>query len=339
MSQTTIVALAITLIAGASFAADEAKPEDQPKRIWEDDHGVYSLSGENDIIAGDDNNYTSGVRFSYFSPETDIPGWLENTADFLPFFAENGHKRWGFAVGQSMFTPNDISIPTPQPDDQPYAGWLYGSAGVVSDLDDRLDTFMITLGVVGPWSFAEQTQKFVHSTFDGIYPQGWRYQLENEPGLILSYERKWRRLYEFSPYGWGFDLIPSVGGNLGNIYTDASIGAVARFGYDLSADYGPPLIRPNLTGSDFFVPHRDFGWYMFAGLEGRGVARNIFLDGNTFEDSPSVDKKHLVGGVQAGMAFTFDDYRISYTHVIRTDQFESQRAREEFGSVNVSMRF
>lgn len=65
-----------------------------------------------------------------------------------------------------------------------------------------------------------------------------------------------------------------------------------RLGQRLPLDYGPPRIQPSLPGSGFFVPPQDrFGWYLFAGVEGRAVARNIFLDGNTFRDSRSVDKE------------------------------------------------
>lgn len=332
-------ALAI-LVASATVASAQDVVENPPPARWQQDHrGVYSFNFENDIFSGNDNNYTNGVRFAYVSPESNVPSWLENTANAIPFFAENGHKRWGIAVGQNMYTPDNITTQLPQPDDQPYAGWLYGSAMVMSDTGKTLDSFQLTLGMVGPASMAEGTQKFIHSTIGSDYPNGWRDQLRNEPGVVLSYERKWRGLAEFEPFGYGFDITPTAGVNLGNVYTDASLGAIARFGYDLPADYGPPLIRPSLSGSDFFMPSKDFGWYLFAGLEGRAVARNIFLDGNTFRDGPSVDKEHFVGGVQGGIAFTINGTRVSYTHVIRSEQFKTQKEREEFGSLNVSFRF
>ena len=333
-----VLAAGVFLAATPALAEPAAVPE-VPARAVEDTKGVYSLSFENDIFAGGDNNYTNGVRFSYFSPESDVPDWLEDGANLIPFFAEEGHKRWGLSVGQNMYTPDNILLTTPQPNDQPYAGFLYGSATVISDTGRTLDTFQVTLGVVGPSSYAEQTQKFIHSTFDMDYPQGWRYQLKDEPALILSYERKWRSLFELSPFGWGFDITPTAAANLGNVYTNATVGAIARFGYDLPADYGPPLISPNLSGSDFFIPNRDFGWYLFAGLEGQAVARNIFLDGNTWKDSPSVDKEPFVGGVQGGIAFTFGETRLAYTHVLRTQQFEGQKENEQYGSLNLSWRF
>lgn len=52
---------------------------------------------------------------------------------------------------------------------------------------------------------------------------------------------------------------------------------------------------------------------MFVGAEGRAVGRNIFLDGNSFKDSPAVDKKPFVTDAIAGVAFTYSKVRLSYT--------------------------
>src|SRR3546814_4428144 len=100
----------------------------------------------------------------------------------------------------------------------------------------------------------------------------------------------------------GVDLTPHIGGALGNVYTYGAGGVTLRLGEDLPSDYGPPRLRPALPGSDYFRPSDWFGWYLFVGAEGRLMVRNIFLDGNTFEDSHSVDKYPLVFDLQAGIA-------------------------------------
>jgi hypothetical protein len=91
-------------------------------------------------------------------------------------------------------------------------------------------------------------------------------------------------------------------------------------------------------GQVFFVPRKDFGWYLFTGAEGRAVARNIFLDGNTFRDSRSVEKKLFVGDLQFGIAFTWSNVRLSYTHVLRTREFKIQDERDDFGALSLSIR-
>lgn len=112
-----------------------------------------------------------------------------------------------------------------------------------------------------------------------------------------------------------------------------------RFGENLPNDYGPPRIQPSLPGSAFYDPSDGFGWYIFAGIEGRAVAHNIFLDGNTFQDSRSVDKKPFVGDLQAGIAVTLWRTRVSYTHVLRTREFDGQDTTDSFGAFSASFRF
>lgn len=197
----------------------------------------------------------------------------------------------------------------------------------------------LTVGVIGPASLAEHTQKFVHDVTGADEPRGWDTQLKNEPGVVLTYQRSWRGYVTQSVSGFGFDVTPHAGAALGNVYTYADAGLTMRFGKDLPLDYGPPRIQPSLPGSGFFIPTDDFGWYLFAGVEGRAVARNIFLDGNTFTDSRSVDKEPLVGDVQLGIAVSWRDLRLSYTHVFRTREYEGEADRSEFGAMSLSLRF
>ena len=335
MHSRIIIFAAAFCVPGSYTIADAAAQEN-----WiEDDKAIVSIVGENDIAGGTDQNYTNGIRFSWLSSERKTPEWAQWAAHNLLPLDDKGNKRIGLSFGQNMYTPENLSTRDPILNDRPYAGWLYGSLGMVSDTGKTLDTAMITLGVVGPYSLARPTQSFVHKVIDSPHPYGWDNQLKNEPGIIFTLERKWRALYEFSPFGIGVDATPHIGGNLGNVNTDAVIGTTFRLGYDLPADYGPPRIRPSLPGSDFFVPTKSLGGYLFAGVEGRAVGRNIFLDGNTFASSPSVDKKWLVGSVQAGFAVTYDDVRLSYTHVLMTREFDEQGKAAKFGALTLSYRF
>lgn len=303
-----------------------------------DDKDIFGVVLENDMFADSDQDYTNGVRFSWLSSEENTPRWVRAAASILPL-ASAGNKRISVAAGQNMYTPSDISRSVPVSTDHPYAGWLYGSVGIVSDTGHTLDNVMLTVGVVGPWSFAEQTQKFVHHVVDSQQPKGWDYQLKNEPGVMLTYERKWRGLYEAVPFGIGMDVTPHVGMNIGNVATDATVGATLRVGYDLPADYGPPRIRPSLPGSDFFMPTQKLGGYLFTTVGERAVARNIFLDGNTFRDSPSVDKKYLVGSIQVGAALTYGQTRLSYTQVFMDKEYTTQKHAAAFGVLTLSCRF
>ena len=73
-----------------------------------------------------------------------------------------------YALGQSMFTPEDKTRANPDPKDRPYAGFLYGTMGLATVKGDHVDNLGLTLGVVGPLSFAEQTQKLAQVDIDTI---------------------------------------------------------------------------------------------------------------------------------------------------------------------------
>ena len=90
-------------------------------------------------------------------------------------------------------------------------------------------------------------------------------------------------------------LIPRVGAALGNVAIYGDVGGTVRIGKNLRDDFGPPRPRPALPGSEAFIGDGSFGWYLFAGVDGQAVGRNIFLDGNTDGYSLRVSHRPFVG--------------------------------------------
>jgi hypothetical protein len=200
------------------------------------------------------------------------------------------------------------------------------------------------VGMVGPLSFAEQTQKLVHEVLSNARPNGWDNQLKNEPGLVISYERKWRPLQFGAFGGLDFDVIPHLGGTLGNVYTYANTGMEARLGWNIPPDFGTSLISPagdsnvHANARDLWLPsNHGFSLNVFASVEGRAVLRNISLDGNTLTDSHRIDKKHLVVDVAVGVVFIIHRFKLSYARVLQTKEFKGQEDDQSFGSLTLSL--
>lgn len=313
------------------FPAQAAEPER---------NGTLSVVLENDLFYNVDRHYTNGVGFIW-APDrhTPTPEWALAVARHVPWFPKDGDIRHGYAFGQSMFTPSDIKIANPPLSERPYAGWLYGSIGLGAVSGQQFDLLYMSVGMVGPASLAEQSQKFIHKVIGAAQPRGWDTQLHDEPGIVLTYQRSWRGLAKSPTAGTQLDLTPHIGAALGNVFTYANAGLTLRFGERLPNDFGPPRIQPGLPGGSDFAPVSDFGWYAFAGIEGRLVARNIFLDGNTFRDSRSVDKIPLVGDLQYGVVFDWSSIRVSYTHVLRGREYRTQNGRDDFGALSLSVKF
>jgi lipid A 3-O-deacylase len=327
------LALALVVHTGASAAAEKKPPETE-------DIGNLSLVVENDLFARTDQGYTSGVRASWVTSPSKTPQWAVGLAKSLPLFADWGEVRTEYAIQQAIFTPRDTRRVNPDPRDRPYAGWLNASFGLIGEAGPLLDQVALSFGVIGPASLAQQSQKFVHDVKNIDSPLGWDHQLKNEPTVQLLYQRSWRALaaYAFQS-DYGIDFTPHAGFAAGNVYTFANAGATLRIGKDLRQDFGPPRIGPSVPGTGFFEPRANFGWYLFASLEGRAIARNAFLDGNTFVDSPSVHKLPFVADLQGGLVLTVDQLRISYTHVFRSREYTTQPRGDRFGAVSASIRW
>jgi len=301
--------------------------------------GTLTFTLDNDLFGGSDRYYTNGVRLAWRSPAYTPPEWLAEVGRagglLLP---PAGARRWGLAVGQNLFTPDDLARENPDPDDRPYAAWLYGAVNLSSATATSLSRLEVQLGVVGPAALGEQAQNTVHRINRGQTARGWDFQLDNEPGVNLIASRIWRFNAPLRD-GLQIGLMPSVVASVGNVRTHAAAASMVRVGWGLDHDFGPPRIRPSVAGSSFVAPDAGWGGYVFAGIEGRAVARDLFLDGNTFQSSRSVDKKPLVGEAAFGAALLFPGGRLSYSHVLRTEEFGDQPTPSEFGSLSLSLRF
>lgn len=348
--------------ASMSAAAQQATPQTtQPpvehqdsQPVKDNNPGRFSIITENDHYASpDDKHYTNGARLSYLSGRVTPAGFWDGSFNALAetgmFFSnERPHRRrYGFHLGQSMFTPNDTQSTKAPSNDRPYSAWLYGGLNLFQESDhgyyDSLENLELEAGVIGRWALGGVTQNDFHQ-FIGVKPAlGWRNELKNEPGIIITYEKKWR--FDLPLNGnLAVDAIPDLGVSVGNIMTYGSTSLLVRFGQNLKADYGPVRIRPNLSGTDWFDAERlsgKLGWYIYAGAQGRAVARNIFLDGNSFTESRHVDKKPLVADLVAGAAiFWSNSARLDFTFTQRTDEFRGQSGRvDRFGGINLTFQF
>ncbi|WP_424140685.1 lipid A deacylase LpxR family protein [Roseomonas chloroacetimidivorans] len=316
-----------------SHAAQESEAAPAPSS------GTFGLTVENDAFGGNtDRYYSNGLLLTWRSPADTMPdslAWIDRGMGWL---LGPGRLHWGLSLGQSLYTPEDKQRRNPDPADRPYAGRLYGALTVSRTTPSTQTIFEVQAGVVGPAAFGRQVQNSYHHLI-GVKPaKGWHYQIENEPVLDLLAERRWRvSLGEWQ--GLETEFIPVATLSLGNANTYVAAGGTFRLGRGLDADWGSARIRPALAGSSLLEPRSEFGWYVFGGVDGRVVARDITLDGNTWRDSRSVDRRWLVGDVQGGVALLWRGIRLAYTQVLRSEEFYGQKGTEVFGSLNLSIRF
>ncbi len=354
----TISFFVATDVVLAQVDAPDARP--RTSATEDEQRSIYTFQVENDVFnrfARSDRDYTSGVRVGWLSPAiTDMqPGLVALTTVPTIFGeapADSVIRRFAVSFGQNIYTPEDTWASYPIYNDRPYAAWLYASFALQNtykrhdpktgrDEPTRLDTLQIDVGIVGPAAGGEFVQNNFHTLIGVDRTYGWAYQLHNEPTIGLTFERRWRtgRAVLIEDPKLEVDFIPRFGAAAGNVATFASVGGTARIGKNLRDDFGPTRARPALPGSEAFIGDGSFGWYLFAGIDGSAVARNIFLDGNTDGQSMSVTRRPFVGEAQVGFAILYRGVRVSYTQILRTPEFFEQDRFTQFGSLNVTFRY
>ncbi len=351
------ISILLSAIFLAALGAATARAEAPPPASW-----TATLHYENDLFASTDRFYTNGIKLSFVSPDLkwfqdldflrrhNLAARLSNGfVNLLPWHDDPERQRnVSLSVGQLMFTPRNVERSDLIRNDRPYAGWLYGSAAFHSKTYRRLDTFELQLGFTGPWSLAHEAQDLVHDIRGIDRAKGWRNQIETELGVVLTYDRRLRVLPRQNFFEqWGVDAIAHGGGAVGTVFTHVSAGLEGRLGWNLPSDFGTGVIRPagevnmptDTLDPRFQGESGGMSAYVSAAVGGRWVLRDVFLDGNTFEDSHSVDKEPVVGEVMLGASVLWRRFKLSYAQVLRSQEFEGQRGSQQYGSISLSFTY
>lgn len=342
MFQASKLCFVMMLATGLSANAIE---QPKAKEDTTSEVGAFStLTLENDIFAGKDGGYTNGIGFSWgYGPYSDYRGsnafgWMIDLNDFL-FIDENDprQKAVSYTIFQGMQTPEDIKSTELIENDLPYAGIL-GWRNTLYAWDENVaDKFSLVLGIVGPASLAEDTQKAVHSLTGSDRPRGWQHQLRNEPVFSLNAQRSWR--FALNPdQEFGTDFLMFASGSAGTYNSDVATSAMIRFGSGLVETFPAVSILPGrdinpMAGSE------NNHFYMFLGVQARYVFNNILIEGNTFKDSHSVTLKHVGYTVSTGAVWNWEKWGLLFSVAETGSHFKERDGRGRFGSLSISYRF
>ncbi|MFH2093392.1 MAG: lipid A deacylase LpxR family protein, partial [Pseudomonadota bacterium] len=324
-----------------------------PINAWSKDPAelqTVQIFFENDLFGDTDKYYTNAVQITWLSNDLKqykdddrLPDWVMPVImpiiHLIPFSGDpNSIHNVGILLGQQIYTPADIQATDLLENDRPYAGFLYAGLALHSKTDTILDTLEISAGIVGSAAKAELAQNTVHDLRSIPTAKGWDNQLHNEPALQLAWQRKWRlqsmKFFDFLDY----DLISHAGMTLGNVRISGNTGGEIRFGHNIPKDFGSDVIR---AGAGVSTPaiglsksaKKQLGAHLFVSSQIEAVLHDIFLDGNTWQDSPSVDKEPFIAELSAGFAISFDMIKLTYRHMLRSKQFDNQKQAQAIGSL------
>lgn len=291
----------ILLMAASHRAAIAQSPSTLTLRVDNDAFDFWMLPWNRP-----DEEYSSGVHITYDGG--DAPWWARRFVDRGACTVRSTSCRTGrLEIGQDMYTPaRSPDNPVAAPGSRRNAGWLYLSSGARSLAQSRSDELTITFGVTGPPSLGELTQKLAHNAAPQFNrPADWSNQIGFEPGVILRYEERWRQVVSNGPLG--IDIVPRWAANAGNVSTDAEVGLETRVGWHLR--------HPWLPGNG------PFEIALTAGASGRAIARDLFLDGNTFHADRDVGHEPFVGSGELGLQLRVRWLSLAYRAVNDTRSY------------------
>ena len=281
-----------------------------------------SLGIENDVFLHDDSDYSHGTQVKYVR---DSSAWIFDA--------------WGVDILQNMYTPNDISSTEVQVGDRPYCGLLlasmFGDSTFTTKRGNEINTRNeLGIGMTGPGSFAQDSQKVVHSIIGSKEPKGWDHQVSQE--FIVQYqgyldvnlaivESEWFSLYDI----WRASVF------IGNYKDQAAIGMDLKLGLNPEKNKGG-----NISFSASRNTRKPVRISLLGGVEGKYVAWDTSLDGTMFRDSEyTVESEDFVGEIHCGATLGLGPVDIDFIAIFRTKEYEGQDEAPDYCRLAATVKF
>lgn len=278
----------------------------------------------------------------YINPYNDryyMAGTMLNYTTILKHTGDNTglmKKTLELEVGQQIYGPFATYARRIRNQDRPYTGYLY-AGGSINWLYANESALKVTVqvGTIGPASGAEDVQKGFHKLFGLKEPEGWQYQLKNEPGLNI--EANYTKLLYRNAKSWlDVSLDPSI--RIGNTFSNATAAVLLRAGklgklYESASTNSRVSLKDEEQGSELFfyaIPQLSY------------VAYNATIQGGLFRDDKGPVKFDIYNWVftqQLGVQFATKRWTASYTALIRTREVKSTALGDQWGVLALAYRF
>jgi len=275
-----------------------------------------------------DGEYTNGVRMAIELRRAPLWRRLASHAPPCASVVETAPRCSSalIVIGQDMYTPAEDSQPYTYPGwrrQRPYGGWLFGDMTLRVLRRSTAREFGLALGVTGPPSLAERAQRRAHELMRRYtsIPVGWETQVRFEPGVILRARQRWLLFSGRVHRVRLIDAVVGAGASAGNILTSAEASADLRAGINLSH----PWRRARRRGP--------FELVGTIGVRGQAVARNIFLDGNTFHPDRRVKRVPAVGDVRGSVGIRMGPLVLAYAVTERSREYTTGPRSHTYGSL------
>ncbi|WP_179025159.1 lipid A deacylase LpxR family protein [Shewanella sp. Scap07] len=290
--------------------------------------GQWHLQLDNDIIYGDDGNYTNGMVLGWSAnlqqDLTAAPRWFQWQNKAM-FNQDVTHQNWGITLTQQMWTPGEIELDTPQPYDRPYAGYLSIEAFSASYHDSLAQKNWLSVGVIGPASGTEHLQSFVHKITGSSEPKGWDHQIGNQLTLQAAYEIDTLLYRQSITEQTQWELSGFGHAQAGNFRSQADVGMIVRWGNQLSNNFGHLSQHTGHVGNITSVSQSS-SWFTYArGFVGYRF-NDLTLDGDLSYDSHA-ELENKQAGLDIGIVWAQSNWSVAWRFATYTKEYQSDPDR------------
>lgn len=251
------------------------------------------ISSENDnyLWSSGDRYFTNGLHlsYSYLSPASYTTSELHRPLKTII----------SFAIGQEIYTPDNIKYSEIRFFDRPYASYLYGQAGVSRFPSQNSNiSFEMNIGWIGPRAAGKQVQTWWHKVIHFTPPKGWDFQIKNE--AVINFRAIYQRDWRLFPY---LALASSSKLEAGTAFNSLSQTFQLRAGKINSMNHSV-LFNSQFTATHQPRAHEYFAFYSFGGNR---VLHNTLIQGSLFYAARSLHTEEVVPYLwiqQAGLVYS-----------------------------------
>ncbi|WP_087021673.1 lipid A deacylase LpxR family protein [Thaumasiovibrio subtropicus] len=304
--------------------------------------GSVAFTHDNDGIAGSDRNYSSGLFLEFNSASTQSlatngPTWLQYPASWL--LSDGINQGWSMRLSQQIWTPTDIELVEPRPDERPYAGTLMFHTQLYQHTSTKSEKYRFMLGYIGPASFAEDGQRWLHSIIGSDDPNGWDYQIDNQALFQLSYERQQALVQQAYLNGMELELSSMGRADLGNFRSEVGAAGSIRLGTGLKQTLGSVTTSQGRYIDNGLLARSRRGYFGFLTLEARYRFNDITLSGDRPEPVYPVSLEHTQFSMLTGFVYYRPQWGASLTLNTTSREYKEDRnSLHTHGSFNVFWR-
>lgn len=275
-----------------------------PIALYSQKPAELGLISDNDLYTSfkHDRYYTNGIEFYY--------RYLGNSKK------ENVAKKiTEFRIGQYMYNPQSVMAEELKYHDRPFAGYLFGEAGINTFYQDESVLKMnFQLGIIGKESLAEGLQEQLHKLFGYPKVQGWNYQIPTT--LAVQANIFYSNKIFANNFREKVDFHIQADANIGTIFTGITAGPMMRISLKNPL---MPVYNSSLHGAivnkdkTLYKEQREFYIYLNPNINYQ--IYDATIEGSLFNDKAPVTFPliHLRFNAEAGIKYRINKWNFSYS--------------------------